>query len=504
MFSQSAEKAGESASGMEKEIDGLKEAFDNINTLTIINEFQMLSSVFKSMIAPVTDLVSNVVNMASHFEQTEKGLETVLQSAEKGKAMFEDLRKFSFETTFGVDELASASHQLLNAGTNTKNLNKQLKMLGDVAQGDKQKFAELTSIFAKIELQGKASAMALSQFNFRGVPLAKTLKEMGVEGTASFEQVREALEKLTDEGGQFHNAMDNIIDTIEGKRGFIEDTQKEILVNFGEATGLTSAFKTGLDLVYTIFEKINTILMAINDSPLVKALMTGLFVTAIMSIVTVIASSLIPKLIAVIAKLVTINALKGPLGWVSLIAGGVTAGISALISLGEEEEDYADKVRETNAELEEQIRLNNILKGIGEEGVKVEIDVETSLIENYKESIENVQKEIQDTLAQKRLKLTTSSASEFALASLDDKSANVMAWAVRNGLEQEYLYDELLDMYEKELDYQVNVVDADSIQNQLIDEKLEKLNKELEINEQLLDSAEKYSNAYKLINEKHK
>lgn len=170
--------------------------------------------------------------------------------------MFEDLRKFSFKTTFGVDQLADASSQLLNVGVSTSALQKDLKMLGDLAQGDKLKFQELTSIFAKIQSTGKATSMQLQQIALRGIPITQTLEEMGVKGTASAEQLTQAFEKLTAEGGKFHNAMQNINETIEGKKGFISDTWKEILVNIGEITGLTEGWKKVLD---TVADKLNDI-----------------------------------------------------------------------------------------------------------------------------------------------------------------------------------------------------------------------------------------------------
>ena len=288
-----------------------------------------------ALIGAVKSLVnvgSNIINVTSQFEQTQKSLETVLQSAEKGQKLFEDLRKFSFDTTFGVDELASASSQLLNAGMAVDGLQDSLKTLGDLAQGDKVKFQELTSIFAKVQNTGKVTSMQLQQIALRGIPIQKTLKEMGVVGTASASDLTKAFQKLTEEGGQFHNAMDNIIDTIEGKRGFITDTLKEIYVNFGEVTGLTDAYKTALDFVYSILEKVNNKLMEWNENPVMKALMSGLLATILTGLVTIIGVSLVSALNTIIVKLGVIATLKTFIGGAGgLIALGV-AGFAGLVA----------------------------------------------------------------------------------------------------------------------------------------------------------------------------
>ena len=464
----------------------------------------MLSQVFKSMTSVITGLVSSVVDMASHFEQTEKGLETVLQSSAKGKQLFEDLRKFSFDTTFGVDELASASTQLLNAGVGVKDLNKQLKMLGDVAQGDKNKFAELSSIFSKIMLQGKASAMQLSQFNFRGVPLAKTLKEMGVEGTASAEQIIQALQKLTDEGGQFHNAMDNIIDTIEGKRGFIDDTMKEILVNFGEATGMTDSYKVLLDVVYSILEKVNNALMSINESPILKALLTGVFVTAIMSVVTAIASSLIPKLLEVISKLVTINALKGVFGWITLAVGATAGAISYLSSTTEELEEYQiDATNSTNNLVD---ALERLKKVSAEDWAKNEIKYEStelSTLQSQVSALESRNRLIKDV--QSRFKIPTA---QYLLNNKDYETLNNMVfgdnqqyihrWAESQGID--WRYETLISLEEKYLKYveKTSVEEQKEVKNN--EAKIKLLNEQIDRRKQLLGIATSENEAMELTN----
>ena len=248
--------------------------------------------------------------------------------------MFENLRKFSFETTFGVDELASASTQLLNIGVSVDDLNGKLKMLGDLAQGDKNKFAELTSIYSKVLSTGKASAMQLQQFALRGIPIRQVLKDMGVEGAVSAETLTQAFQQLTEEGGRFHNAMGNIIDTIEGKRGFISDTLKEISVNFGEVTGLTKNYKKTLDALYEFLNKFNNLLMKINKNPVLKAVIEGTIATALGGLAGVIATSLVPvittKLIPALGSLVTLVAANPWLLGIGLAVGATVGIINAV------------------------------------------------------------------------------------------------------------------------------------------------------------------------------
>ena len=294
----------------------------------------------------------NIINVTSQFEQTQKALETVTQSAEKGAKLFEDLRKFSFDTTFGVDELANASSQLLNVGVSTSVLKKDLKMLGDLAQGDKNKFQELTAIFAKVQSTGKVSSMQLQQFALRGIPITQKLKEMGVTGTASAEQLTKAFEELTGAGGQFNNAMGNIIDTIEGKKGFITDTIKEINVNFGQLSGVTDLYKKALDEVYDILDVVNNKFMEWNENPMKQAIVRGVLTAGITALSVAIGVGLVGAIKTLnrnLAITATLKALINP------TAVALTVGISAITGLAVALEtakasanEYVDAVKEVD------------------------------------------------------------------------------------------------------------------------------------------------------------
>ena len=343
---------------------------------------------------------SNMMNVTSQFEQTQKSLETVLQSAEKGQKLFEDLRKFSFDTTFGVDELANASSQLLNAGMAVSGLNTNLKMLGDLAQGDKNKFQELTSIFAKVQNTGRATSIQLQQLALRGIPIQKTLREMGVTGVASAEDLTKAFEKLTGEGGQFHDAMNNIIDTIEGKKGFISDTLKEINVNFAELTGITDAYKQGLDILYGILEKINNKLIEWNENPTVKAIMSGLLAGALTTIVAIIGVSLVGALATVITKLGIIAALKAAINPTGLLIGLGVAGsvglVAGLKSLSNSEEEAQKKAKLLNDELEKTYKLVNHNPVISDQEVSLKLENETNLLNSYKKMLEEQEENLEN------------------------------------------------------------------------------------------------------------
>lgn len=388
----------------------------------------------------------NIINVTSQFEQTQKALETVTQSAEKGKKLFEDLRKFSFDTTFGVDELANASSQLLNVGVSSSVLQKDLKMLGDLAQGDKVKFQELTSIFAKIQSTGKASSMQLQQLALRGIPINQTLKEMGVTGTASAEKLTEAFEKLTGVGGQFNNAMDNIIDTIEGKKGFITDTLKEINVNFGQLSGFTDLYKKVLDEVFDVLDSVNNKLMEWNQNPAHQAIIRGVVVAGITALTVAIGVGLVGAIKTLnknLAITATLKALINP------TAVALTVGISAITGLAVALETAKASANEYLDAVKEADKLKDKY-GVG--------DV------NMKKARTNVQKGKATTKEQLAVAVEDLQSSELRKKSYSMQVRNASYEDVRKNAQQDLEYEEKIY---KNLQAQVN-----ALQEQLEKEEL--------------------------------
>lgn len=302
--------------------------------------------------------LKGVISNYSHFESMQKGLETFFQSADKGKAKFEELRKLSNQTTFGVDELSNAFTQFANVGTDVDTINDKLMMLGNISGGNKQKFAELVSIYSKILSVGKAGSEQIQMLAMRGVPIYDMLKKIGVTGTASGKQITQAFEEMTKEGGQFYNAMNNINDTIEGKEGFISDYFKEFTVNFAEASGIADIYKNVLDILKEAIGHLSDTLLTVNENPLLKALFQGALVASISAIATVIVANIIPSLKKVIAMLVQINILKGPKGWATLAVAGIAGVTTAIISA-------TKGLREANKEAE---KLSEKMKGVGGSG----------------------------------------------------------------------------------------------------------------------------------------
>lgn len=302
-----------------------------LNDVAAIENFRLISGVLSQATNALKGFASQALQSYSHFEQMESSLQGVMRDTQKGTELFERLRKFSFDTTFGVDTLANASSQLLNTGTTMAELEPTLLQIGNIAQGDTNKFNELVSVFTKINNTGKASSVQLQQLALRGVPIYQVLKQIGVTGTATSKDIKKAFEVMTTSGGQFEGAMERINNTIQGKEGFISDTWREFLTSFSEASGLADAYKSALDTVYDALQGVVDWLLKINENPVAQAFFSGAVVALVVGIGGALIGSLVPALATVISQMTVMVALKtalaGPVGMVAL-------GVGALVGVG--------------------------------------------------------------------------------------------------------------------------------------------------------------------------
>lgn len=443
-------------------LDDVMNSF-NMNLITTTAGVAGLITALKSLISGL----KGVINNYAQFEGMQKSLETFFQSADKGKAKFEELRKLSNETTFGVDELANAFTQLANVGVDVDAINDRLTMLGNIAGGDKNKFADLVSIYSKIQSLGKAGSEQLQMLAMRGVPIYESLKQIGVQGTATGEQITTVLQNMTKEGGQFYNAMNNINETISGKEGFVADYWKELTVNFAEASGVAELYKDILDKVNSVVKLISDSLLKVNENPVLQALLRGTLTASLTLLVSVIGVSLFSalkvvgsQLTAMISKLAILKALSGPAGWASLaVAGaiGVSVGLTSLIKATDEAKQENEEMDKTIIQLTKSgENYKQVVNGVVKEYASLN-DVYNQLKDsgNSTSFIDNVAKKLVD------LEVSANNARKSYEEYLDAvKSAVTMGdyGAGKKSFKEATKYKEQLKSIEEQKEYYENML----------------------------------------------
>lgn len=203
----------------------------------------------------ITGAMVSGVKYNAQMEQYYQSFKTMLGSTEKATQHMKMLKKFAAETPFEMSDLAKASQTLLAFGEDASNVKGDLKMLGDISLGNKEKFSALALVFGQVKSQGKLMGQDLLQminagFNPLQIISKKTgqsvseLKDEMAKGNITFDMVSDAMKTATSAGGQFNDAMKTQSKTAAGLWSTLKDNVHEKL---GESMeGVSNIIKTDL------------------------------------------------------------------------------------------------------------------------------------------------------------------------------------------------------------------------------------------------------------------
>lgn len=221
-----------------------------------------LAGTAKSALSGMTTLIAGAaaalgagatagVKYNAQMEQYMTSFTTMLGSADKATSMVGDLKKFAADTPFEFSDLAKGTQTLLSFGVSSKDVMGDMKMLGDVSQGNTEKFNSLSLAFGQVSSAGKMSGQDLLQFINAGFnPLNEIAKKTGESmsdlrdrmsaGGISAQEVADAFQSATSEGGLFYNAMDSQSKTFNGQLSTLKDNAMQFLGN------ITQGFENSL------------------------------------------------------------------------------------------------------------------------------------------------------------------------------------------------------------------------------------------------------------------
>ena len=236
---------------------GLGRAFSSVGDIIKGN---LLTGAIVGLVGGLRDVAGGMFDAAVSAEQTQVSFETFLGSAEAANEVIERLNQFSVSTPFEPSQVLEAGKSLLAFGIDVENLEDSLRAIGDVSAGTGKDFNELAVIFGKAKVQGTLFAEDINQLTEAGVPIIQEFaKQLGVsesqvkklasEGKISFDNLNQAFQDLTSEGGKFFDLTAKQSQTIGGLLSTLR----------GSATA------AGKDLVQAFFPFIRTILVPVIE-----------------------------------------------------------------------------------------------------------------------------------------------------------------------------------------------------------------------------------------------
>lgn len=223
-------------------------------------------------------LVKQIAQTRGEFQQLEVAFATLLQSKEKADALMSQMVELAAKTPLDLQGVAIGARQLLAYGFAAADVTNTLTRLGNVAAGLGLNLQDLTWLYGTTAVQGRLYTRDVMQFQSRGIDLAGELatqlgktraeiSQMVTEGKIGFPEVQKAIESMTNEGGKFHNLMQEQSKTITGLISNLGDALDMMFNDLGKSQEgvITGVLKGTISLVEN-YQKVLDILI-----PLVSA-----------------------------------------------------------------------------------------------------------------------------------------------------------------------------------------------------------------------------------------
>jgi len=182
----------------------------------------------------IKNAIVGSISYAASLEQIGLSFEILLKSATKAHNLMSQIKEFSAETPLQFEPLAAGAQRLIAFGSDSEVVIKQMRMLGDLAQGDQEKLDSLVNAFGRVQARGKASMREINRFIFAGVPIIQALAdEFGVtndvlfdmlqQGKVTFDVLNKAMVGMTSGTGQFTGMMERQSKTLKGLMTTLKD-----------------------------------------------------------------------------------------------------------------------------------------------------------------------------------------------------------------------------------------------------------------------------------------
>ena len=192
-----------------------------------LNKFAIKAAALK-VILNVFEGLSEAVRLAAEFELVSTQLAVLTGSASEAKGMIEELYKLGLESPFCAQDFLDSAKILGQFGVSLSKTTELVKIIGDVALGDADKFHRMSIAFGQMSASGRLMGQDLLQMVNAGMnPLfyisqrtGESLQQLRFRmeaGKITVREVTQAFRDATTEGNRFYGATQKINMTLMGQ-----------------------------------------------------------------------------------------------------------------------------------------------------------------------------------------------------------------------------------------------------------------------------------------------
>lgn len=215
------------------------------------NEFLGLYSIYAAQ-----NFLRAVVDIGGELENQKIAMASILQDEGKATTIFNQIKKLAVASPFGVMDLNQYAKQLSAYSIPYNELYDTMKRLADISAGVGVDMGRIILAFGQIKAAKFLKGTELRQLTEANIPMVDKLAERfsKLEGRivsagevldmiskkkVTFEDVKDVLWELTDDGGMFHNMQEVLSESVKSKWKNLADAIDIILGDIAESMGST-------------------------------------------------------------------------------------------------------------------------------------------------------------------------------------------------------------------------------------------------------------------------
>lgn len=238
-------------------------AVDSSNTLTESLKSMTSVAVAYFSMNTATGFVNSLIQVRGEYQKTEIAFKTMLGSQEQANDLMKQSIDLAAKSPFNMSQVTDGAKQLLAFNVPANEVIDTLRRMGDISAGLNVPLSQLQLAFGQVRAKGKLMGDDLRQFTEAGVPmveeLAKKFKVSSEEiykmvsaGKIGFNDVKDVLFGLTNEGGRFYNLMAEQSKSLAGQFANLEDAIEQMFNNIGKSS--EGVLSTGLSSITYLVE----------------------------------------------------------------------------------------------------------------------------------------------------------------------------------------------------------------------------------------------------------
>lgn len=215
------------------------------------NEFLGLYSIYAAQ-----NFLCAVVDIGGELENQKIAMASILQDEGKATTIFNQIKKLAVASPFGVMDLNQYAKQLSAYSIPYNELYDTMKRLADISAGVGVDMGRIILAFGQIKAAKFLKGTELRQLTEANIPMVDKLAERfsKLEGRivsagevldmiskkkVTFEDVKDVLWELTDDGGMFHNMQEVLSESVKSKWKNLADAIDIMLGDIAESMGST-------------------------------------------------------------------------------------------------------------------------------------------------------------------------------------------------------------------------------------------------------------------------